>query len=75
MLILVIICPKNNGAYVIHLDKYGNIGSHPIALYVLKNDVTYFDSFGIEHIPEEIKKIISNKNITKIVLEYKHAIQ
>ena len=27
------------------------------------NDVTYFDSFGVEHIPKEIKKFINNKNI------------
>ena len=25
--------------------------------------VTYFDSFGIEHIPEDIEKFINNKNI------------
>ena len=24
---------------------------------------TYFDSFGVEHIPNEIKKLIGNKNI------------
>ena len=27
------------------------------------NDVTYFDSFGVEHIPKEIKTFIKNKNI------------
>ena len=27
------------------------------------NSVTYFDSFGIEHIPKEIKAFINNKNI------------
>ena len=27
------------------------------------NDVTYFDSFGVEHIPKEIKEFINNKNI------------
>ena len=27
------------------------------------NNVTYFDSFGVERIPKEIKKFISNKNI------------
>ena len=26
--------------------------------------MTYFDSFGVEHIPKEIKKLIKNKNIT-----------
>ena len=26
-------------------------------------NVTYFDSFGVENIPKEIKKVIGNKNI------------
>ena len=26
--------------------------------------MTYYCSFGVEHIPKEIKKIINNKNIT-----------
>ena len=30
---------------------------------VRNNDVTYFDSFGVEHIPKEIKTFISIKNI------------
>ena len=50
-------------AYVINLDQYFNIGTHWIALYVLNNSVTYFDSFRVEHIPKEIKKIIGNKII------------
>ena len=33
------------------------------ALYVNNKTVTYFDSFGVEHIPKELKKIINNKNI------------
>ena len=28
------------------------------------NNVTYFDSFGVEHIPKEIRTFINNKNIT-----------
>ena len=28
------------------------------------NNVTYFDSFGVEHIPKEIKEFVKNKNIT-----------
>ena len=56
------------GAYVINLDEYTNIGTHWIALYVneitLKtNKVIYFDSFGVEHIPKEIKQFIGNKDI------------
>ena len=56
--------PKiKDGAYVINLDEYSDIGTHWVALYVQNNDVTYFDSFGVEHIPEEIKTFIGNKNI------------
>ena len=32
-------------------------------LYFVKTKVVYFDSFGVEHIPEEIKEFIGNKNI------------
>ena len=53
-----------DGAYVINLDEYSDIGTHWIALYVNNKIVTYFDSFGIEHISKEIKKFINNKNIT-----------
>ena len=52
-----------NGAYVINLDEYADVGTHWIALYVKKNEVIYFDSFGIEYIPKEIKRFIGNKNI------------
>ena len=52
-----------NGKYVINLDKYHDIGTHWVALYVNNKTATYFDSFGVEHIPKEIKKFIGNKNI------------
>ena len=52
-----------DGAYVINLDEYSDIETHWIALYVQNNDVTYFDSFGVEHIQKEIKVFIGNKNI------------
>ena len=32
-------------------------------MYVQNNDVTYFDSFGVDHTPKEIKSFIGNKNI------------
>ena len=41
------------------------VGTHWIALYILDNDAIYFDSFGVEHIPKEMKYFINNKNITK----------
>ena len=57
--------PKiKDGAHVINLDEYELIGSHWIALYANGDNVTYFDSLGVERIPGEIKKLISNENIT-----------
>ena len=50
-------------AYVINLHEYSDIGTHWIALYIENNHVTYFDSFGVVHIPKEIRTLISNKNI------------
>ena len=50
-------------AYVIDLDEYANTGTHWIALFCKKKEIIYFDSFSVEHIPEEIKKCIGNKNI------------
>ena len=52
-----------NGAYVINLDEYRDIGTHWVALYVNNKTIIYFDSFGVEHIPKEIMKFIGNKSI------------
>ena len=51
------------GAYVINLDEHEDTGTHWIALFCKKkNEIIYFDSFGVEHIPEEIKEFIGNRN-------------
>ena len=52
-----------NGAYVINFDEYHDIGTHWVGFYVNNKTVTYFDSFGVEHISKEIMKVIDNKNI------------
>ena len=52
-----------DGAYVINLDEYADVGTHWIALFCNINKIVYFDRFGVDHIPEEIKKFIGNKNI------------
>ena len=52
-----------DGPYVINLDKYADVGTHWIALFCNKNTVIYFDSFSVEHVPEEVKEFIENKNI------------
>ena len=51
-----------DGAYIINPDEYQSIATHWITLYVNAENVTYFDSFGFEHIPKEIRKFIGNKN-------------
>ena len=44
--------PKiKDGTYVINLDDYSDIGTYWIALYALNDNVTYFKSFRVEHIP------------------------
>ena len=52
-----------DGACVVNLDECKSIGTYGIAFYVNGDNVTYFDSFGVEHIPKEIKRFIGNKNI------------
>ena len=52
-----------NGAYIINLDEYVDVSTHWIALFFNGNEIAYFNSFGVEHVPEEIKKFIAHKNI------------
>ena len=60
-----IICLKKikDGAYVINLDEYADVGTHWIALFCNRSEIVYFDSFGVEHVPEDIKKIVGNESI------------
>ena len=53
-----------SGAQVINLDEYADLGTHWIVLFCNRNEIVYFDSFGVEHVPEKIKKFVGNKNIT-----------
>ena len=46
------------GTYVINLDEYKNTGTHWVSLFVKTNEIIYFDSFDVEHIPKEINKFI-----------------
>ena len=55
-----------DGAYAINPDEYFEVATHWIALYSLNNNVTYFDNFGVEHIPKEIRKFIDNESIINI---------
>ena len=56
------------GAYVINLDHSKNTGTHWVVIFAKEDEVIYFDSFGVEYIPEEIMQKIEhsslgNKNI------------
>ena len=51
------------GTYVINLDKYADVGTHWIDFFCKRSEIVYFDSFGVEHVPEEIKEFIGNKNM------------
>ena len=64
----IIYLKKNkDGAYIINLDEY----AHWIVSFCKKYEIVSFDSFGVEHIPNEIKDFIGhpssstsqNKNI------------
>ena len=60
-----------DGAYTINLDEYSDVGTHWIASFCNKNEIVYFDSFSVKHIPEKINEFIDrpsssasqNKNI------------
>ena len=60
-----IICLKKikDVPYVINLDEYADVGTHWITLFCNRNEITYFTSFGVEHVPKEINEFIGNKNI------------
>ena len=60
------------GAYLINFDEYSDNGTHCNALYALNNNVTYFESFGVEN---NFKNLLVIRTYKQIFLEYKHTIQ
>ena len=40
-----------DGAYVINLDEYADVGTHWIALFGNRSEIVYFDSFIVECVP------------------------
>lgn len=49
---------------VVSLNEFESTWTDWVLLLVNGNKGTYFGSFGVEHIPEEIKKFIRSKDIT-----------
>ena len=58
-----------DGVYI-NLDEHANVGTHWIALFCKKNEIVYFDSFGVEYIPEEIKDFIRVQEDNSIMCGY-----
>ena len=53
----------NDGTYLINLDEYADVSIHWIAVFCNRNEIVCFDSFSVEHVPEEIKEFVGNENI------------
>ena len=53
-----------NEAYIINLYEYKSVGTNWTVFYINNDNVTYCDSFLVEHIPKEIIKFIRNKYMT-----------
>ena len=54
-----------NGAYVINLNDKKSKGTDWVSLFIDKYTAIYFDSFGIEYIPQEVLNKIRDKSITQ----------
>ena len=56
-----------DGAYVINLDEYADVGTHWLALFCNRNKILYFDNFGVKNVPKEIREFVGNENIKAII--------
>ena len=46
------------------MNQQKPIGQHYDNTVYFGDNAIYFDSFGVEYIPKEIRKIVGNRNIT-----------
>ena len=58
---LMAVIVETIGAYIINFDEHVDVGTHWIALFCNRSEIAYFYSFGVEHVPEEIKEFVENK--------------
>ena len=63
-----------DGAYVIEIDEHKLMGTYWIPLYMNDNNVTYCDRFLVEDISKK-QKIIGNKRLKQVFIEYKSMIR
>ena len=52
-----------DGGYVVNLDDKGKSGTHWVAIFINDDRATYFDSFGVEHLPKEVVKFLRGKDL------------
>ena len=50
--------------FLLQISMKKSIGTHWTSLFIDKNTVIYFDSFGIKYIPQEVSNKIKNQSIT-----------
>ena len=50
-----------DGAYVINLDDKNSNGIHWVSLFIDRNTTGFFDSFGIQYIPQGVLNKIKDK--------------
>ena len=58
-------------AYVINLDDKQSKGTHRVLLFIDRNTVVYFGSFGIDYIPQKVLSKIKDKSITQNIFRNK----
>ena len=57
--------PKiKDAVYVINLDDKNGKGAHRVLLFIHKNVAVYFESLGIEYIPQKVLTKLSDQSIT-----------
>ena len=61
-----------DGESVINLDEYADVDTHWIALFCNRNEIVYFDSFGVEHVLEEIKEFIDRDFVNSLASQNKN---
>ena len=63
LMVLVLEILQNRGwKQLLNLDKFKLIRNHGIAFYVNGSNIIYFDSFGVKHVPREVKKFSKSEN-------------
>ena len=58
--------------YVINIDDKSSKSTHWVSLFIDRNTTVYFDSFGIEYIPQEALNKIKDKSITRNICRIQH---